>query len=89
MDYRFSSALAQNQQVPVRLTPFDFQILIKPFFCLKVLASIFLMLDSALDCIDTQYHGVILIADFKGFGFSHARMIGPRRLQNIASLLQV
>jgi len=54
----------------------------------EVICAIFLMLDEATATLDTQYHGVTLICDFKGFGFSHARLIGPRRLQNIASLLQ-
>lgn len=54
-----------------------------------VIAAIFLMLDEAVASLDTQYNGIVLICDFKGFGFSHARQIGPRRLQAIANLLQV
>ncbi|ODN01780.1 Alpha-tocopherol transfer protein-like [Orchesella cincta] len=52
------------------------------------LACIFLMLDESTATLDTQYNGITVILDFKGFGFSHARLIGPRRLQQIASLLQ-
>ncbi|CAL8141942.1 unnamed protein product [Orchesella dallaii] len=52
------------------------------------LACVFLMLDEATATLDTQYNGITVIIDFKGFGFSHARLIGPRRLQQIASLLQ-
>jgi len=54
-----------------------------------VLASIFLLLDEAVDSLDTQLHGVVLVVDFRGFGFSHARTARPARIQTIVSILQV
>jgi len=55
----------------------------------NILASLFLMLDEAVDSTDTQLNGLVVLVDFKGFGLSHARQVGPSRIQAIVTIVQV
>jgi len=53
-----------------------------------VLASLLLCLEQAVDDVDTQYNGIVILVDFKGFGFSHAKQATPSRIQAIVSIVQ-
>jgi len=58
-------------------------------FCLdEALAALFMVIDESLESIDTQLNGLVVLVDFKGFGFAHARQVGPSRIQAVVGILQ-
>ncbi|XP_021962950.1 retinaldehyde-binding protein 1 [Folsomia candida] len=54
----------------------------------EALGTLFMYIDQALDSVDTQLNGIVVLVDFKGFGFGHARQVTPAKVQAVVNMVQ-
>jgi len=54
-----------------------------------IFAAYFMYIDEALSSMETQLAGVVVVLDYKGYGFQHVRKTSPLRIKQLAQAIQV